>query len=66
MVTEGSLRPWHNETRGETSPLQASPGSGLFLSGAATYRINPANRGSARLISGMQMISSSPTNSASI
>jgi hypothetical protein len=30
------------------------------------YRTNPANRGSARLISGMQIMSSSPANSASI
>ena len=33
---------------------------------ARAYRINPASRGSVRLISGMQMISSSPMNSASM
>ena len=32
----------------------------------ALYLINPASLGSVRLISGMQMISSSPANSASI
>jgi hypothetical protein len=33
---------------------------------SAPYLINPASLGSVRLISGMQMISSSPANSASI
>jgi hypothetical protein len=32
----------------------------------APYLINPASRGNVRLISGMQMISSSPANSASM
>jgi hypothetical protein len=51
--------PWKGNAAGVVAKRRSHAASPLYL-------INPASRGSVRLISGMQMMSSRPANSASM